>query len=219
MVSMRSLGPAARGYEYQDLYSACVLVDLALGTLVDVVVDRKLTPDDQFDDLTTIASGSARTRAQIKHTVEDRILSASVLTTEERSLRLDRLLAAARADRDGPGAGAAETTYRVILRDGPPTESVLTAVLRSADPDPGPLVPEAVSERFQSTQKRCGRACTSPRVVHAEPGTRTASSATATTRIGTAPTSSGSVNTSSWRSVLRRCRVTSCSLGHSNGFC
>jgi hypothetical protein len=149
MVLMRSLGPAARGYEYQDLYSACALVDLILSVLDKVVVDHKLTPDDRFDDLTTIASGSGRNRAQIKHTVEDRPLPASVFTTDERSLRLDRLVASARADRNSPGADAAETNYRVILPDGPPTEAVLTAVMRRAEPDPGPLIPGTMSRRFR----------------------------------------------------------------------
>jgi hypothetical protein len=48
---MASVIAAHRGYEYQDLLVACRLVDVLLGSVVQVHVDEKLTEDDRFDDL------------------------------------------------------------------------------------------------------------------------------------------------------------------------
>jgi hypothetical protein len=45
---MASLTAAHRGYEYQDLLVACRLVDMLLGTVVQVHVDEKLTVDDRL---------------------------------------------------------------------------------------------------------------------------------------------------------------------------
>ena len=50
---MSSLTAAHRGYEYQDLFVACRLVDVLLGSVVEVRVDQKLVDDDVFDDLST----------------------------------------------------------------------------------------------------------------------------------------------------------------------
>jgi hypothetical protein len=65
----------------------------------------------------------------------------ATFASDARSLRLDRLAATALADRDGPGAGAEELTFRVVLRDPRPVDSRLLAVLGPANPDPGPLLP------------------------------------------------------------------------------
>jgi PadR family transcriptional regulator len=73
---MASLTAAHRGYEYQDLLVACRLVDMLLGTVVQVHVDEKLTVDDRFDDLSTIDVDGHRERTQFKHTENaDRPLS------------------------------------------------------------------------------------------------------------------------------------------------
>jgi hypothetical protein len=47
---MASLTAAHRGFERQELLVHIVLVDMLLGTVVQVQVDEKLTLDDRFDD-------------------------------------------------------------------------------------------------------------------------------------------------------------------------
>ncbi|GGR99589.1 hypothetical protein GCM10010252_42870 [Streptomyces aureoverticillatus] len=137
---MPALQPAHRGYEYQDLLCAMRLVDLTLGTLSVVRVDEKLVPDDRFDDLTVTTASGRHERTQFKHTdSDDKQLTCQTFTNDRRGLRLDRLVAAATAYRDGPGSGV-ECLFRVILRDVRPVEERLTEVLVPATPDPGPFV-------------------------------------------------------------------------------
>ena len=64
---MPGLNPAHRGYEYQDLMTACRLVDVVLGEKQTVLVDEKLFTGDRFDDLTT-SDHRGRERTQFKHT-------------------------------------------------------------------------------------------------------------------------------------------------------
>jgi hypothetical protein len=138
---MTDLTAAHRGYEYQDLLAACRLVDVLLGSVVSVHVDEKLVVGDRFDDLTTVDTASRRDRTQFKHKDnDDRPLTLATFTTDARSLRLDRLVAAAVADREGPGATASSCTFRVVLRDAGPVDERLLAVLRPASPDPGPFL-------------------------------------------------------------------------------
>ena len=95
-----SLQAAHRGYEYQDLLSACRLVDLVLGTLSAAHIDVKQVADDRFDDLTVLTVDGRRERTQFKHTDnDDKPLAVETFTTDGRDLRLDRLVAAAVADR------------------------------------------------------------------------------------------------------------------------
>lgn len=137
-----ALTAAHRGYEYQDLLSAARLVDVMLGSLVEVRVDEKLVPDDRFDDLTTVDKQGHRQRIQIKHTDNpDRPLTLATFTGDARSLRLDRVVAAALADRVGPGVTARELSFRIVLRDAAPSDPNLAAALSPANPDPGPFLP------------------------------------------------------------------------------
>lgn len=118
--------------------TACRLVDVVLGEKQTVLVDEKLFTGDRFDDLTT-SDPSGRERTQFKHTdADDRALTLATFAGDRRDLRLDKLILAAAADKAGLGAGPAEATYRIVLRDARPTDNRLTAVLRAADPDPGP---------------------------------------------------------------------------------
>lgn len=147
---MPNLTAAHLGYEYQDLLAAARLVDVVLGTLVEAHVDEKLVPDDRFDDLTTVDTEAHRERTQFKHTEnDDQPLTLATFTGDGRSLRLDRLVATALADRDGPGAAASEWTFRIVLRDARPTSTPLLSVLRPASPDPGPLLPGMESFRMR----------------------------------------------------------------------
>lgn len=138
---MADLTAAHRGYEYQDLLTAARLVDVILCTVLEARVDEKLVADDRFDDLTTVDAAGHRERTQFKHTEQEgQPLTLATFTRDARSLRLDQLVAVALADRDGPGVGARDSTFRVVLRDARPVEKRLLAVLEPASPDPGPFL-------------------------------------------------------------------------------
>ena len=144
------LTSAHRGYEYQDLLVAARLVDVMVGAIVEIRVDDKLFQNDVFDDLTTIDTAGCRERTQIKYTSSgDHPLALATFTGDGRSLRLDRVIATALADRDGPGAHARDLSFRIVMRDTPPTDRHLLAVLEPADPDPGPLVPGMNTRRMR----------------------------------------------------------------------
>jgi hypothetical protein len=133
---------AHRGYEYQDLLVACRFVDMLLGNVIHANVDKKLVADDRFDDLTTIDAIGNRERIQFKHTDnDDRPLSLRTFTTEDRKLRLDRLIECMFLDRDGPGRDAHELTFRIILRDQAPQDQALKYFLKKVTSDPGPFLP------------------------------------------------------------------------------
>ncbi|MGX2993594.1 AAA family ATPase [Streptomyces sp. JNUCC 64] len=138
---MSDLTAAHRGYEYQDLMEAGRVVDLLLGGIARVHVDEKLVTDDRFDDLTVINADGSRERTQFKHSDEKEPLSYATFTTDDRGLRLDRLVAAAVADRDGPGAGAAAHRLRIVMRDAPPDHEALNAVMVPARSSDVPFLP------------------------------------------------------------------------------
>ncbi|MHB1787513.1 MAG: ATP-binding protein [Acidimicrobiales bacterium] len=147
---MPSLQAAHRGYEYQDLLVASRLVDLVLGTLSAAHVDVKQVGEDRFDDLTVLTVDGRRERTQFKHTDnDDKPLAVETFTTDGRDLRLDRLVVAAVADREGPGSSAADLAFRIVLRDTLPVDDALTAVLVPADPDPGPFVAGMQTRRLR----------------------------------------------------------------------
>ena len=150
LLDMASLTAAHRGYEYQDLLVACRLVDMLLGSVVQVHVDEKLTVGDRFDDLSTIDLDGRRERTQFKHTENaDRPLGLETFTTEARGLRLDFVIASILADRAGPGRDATSFSYRIVLRDSSPVDPVLTTVLSPlAGGDPGPFISGSVTRRF-----------------------------------------------------------------------
>ncbi len=143
VLAMASLTAAHRGYEYQDLLVAHRLVDMLLGTLVQVHVDEKLTVDDRFDDLSTTDIDGHRERTQFKHTENaDRSLSLTTFTTDVRGLRLDCVIKSILTDRFGPGRDATLFSYRIVLRDSSPVDPALTSVLRQlAEGDPGSFIP------------------------------------------------------------------------------
>ena len=147
---MPSLQAAHRGYEYQDLLTATRLVDLVLGTITAACVDVKQVSDDRFDDLTVITVDGVRERTQFKHTDnDDKPLTVETFTTDARGLRLDRLVAAAIADRDGPGGSAADLVFRLVLRDTRPVDETLSAFLLPASPDPGPFITGMQTRRLR----------------------------------------------------------------------
>ena len=121
-----------------------------LGSIVEIRVDEKLVPDDIFDDLTTVDETGCRERIQIKHTDNaDQALTLATFTSDARSLRLDRVISTVLADRDGPGIQAKGFSFRIVLRDAPPTDARLLSVLEQANPDPGPILPGMNSIRMR----------------------------------------------------------------------
>ena len=97
---MATLTSAHRGYEYQDLLVATRLVDVMLGSITTVHVDKKLVQHDRFDDLTTVDEAGCRERTQIKYTDNvDQALTLATFTSDARCLRLDRLMATALAEK------------------------------------------------------------------------------------------------------------------------
>ena len=146
---MTALTSAHRGYEYQDLMVAVRLVDVLLESIVEIRVDEKLVPDDRFDDLTTVDQTGHRERTQFKYTDNaDQALTLATFTNDARSLRLDRIVSAALEDRNGPGKQYGELSFRIMLSNVLPTDRRLLSVLRQANPDPGPFVPEINSVRM-----------------------------------------------------------------------
>ena len=147
---MTRLAPAHRGYEYQDLLVAARLVDVMLGSIGEIHVDEKLVADDVFDDLTTVDGTGLRHRIQIKHTdTATQPLSLATFTGNARGLRLDRIIAAALADRERSGTQGTKSSFRIVLPDAPPSDERLTAVLETAEPDPGPFLPRMHSVRMR----------------------------------------------------------------------
>ena len=147
------LTAAHRGYEYQDLLIATRLVDVMLGSVVKIHVDKKLVQDDIFDDLTTVDTTGRRERTQVKYTDRtDQSLTLATFTSDARSLRLDRVISAVLADRDGPDPRPREFSFRIVLCDTPPTDERLLAVLGPAHSDPGPFLHgmDSVRMRFHA---------------------------------------------------------------------
>lgn len=147
---MGNLQPAHRGYEFQDLMIAARSVDLLLGDLVTAQADEKLVKGDRFDDLTTVDVRANRERIQFKHRdADNHVLSLGTFTSDRRQLRFDKLVASAVADREGPGAAANSVHFRVLLRDGRPTDPELLHFLTPAPIDPGAFLPGLPTYRMQ----------------------------------------------------------------------
>lgn len=93
MASRRgNLQPAHRGYRYQDIATAYVLVRGLVDRFDEVVVDRKQVDDDRIDDLEVRANGR-RLRQQFKSSQSaTRPLSEDDFVGSGSSLRIDRLV-------------------------------------------------------------------------------------------------------------------------------
>lgn len=86
------LSAAHRGYAYQDLVAAYLLVRSLVERFESVVVDRKTVDDDRFDDIEVTAAG-ARIRRQLKSSeAASAALSYSDFNGARSSLRFDRLV-------------------------------------------------------------------------------------------------------------------------------
>ncbi|RKS04930.1 NACHT domain-containing protein [Nocardiopsis sp. Huas11] len=151
-----SLGPTHHGYFYQDLITAVALVDLLLGTAETITVDTKGFEADRFDDVNITYAGEVRLRLQIKHTTTDRKLSKETFSQDGRSLKLSKVFSSLLEDL----AKFPETTYRIVVRDQEPDDS-LAVVLKPVDPadrvaDPLPGITTA-KYRFDPSALRANK--------------------------------------------------------------
>ena len=120
-----SLRTAHMGYIYQDLVTAVALVDVLLSDASSVTADVKQVDDDLFDDLTIIGAAGGRSRIQIKHTNQDRLLSQRTFTGDGRGLRIDRVITSILRDLKENG----DSNYAILLRDGDPDDKLSTVLL------------------------------------------------------------------------------------------
>lgn len=87
-----SLQPAHRGYRYQDIATAYVLIRGLAERYDEIIVDRKLVEDDRIDDL-EVRAGGRRIRRQFKSSEDaTRPLAERDFTALRSSLRIDRLV-------------------------------------------------------------------------------------------------------------------------------
>lgn len=129
---LSSLGPAHRGYNYQDLVTAYHLASALARKYDAVTVDHKETgADDRFDDI-SVRSGSRLTRKQIKSS-ENAGLAFELrdLTTTRRNLEIDNLV---RCYRDAGDHSADE--YRLCATWREPTDAEFRSLLEPVAAEP-----------------------------------------------------------------------------------
>lgn len=127
-----ALAAAHRGYAYQDLVAAYLLVRALVERFESVVVDRKIVDDDRFDDIEVATSG-ARIRRQLKSSTDpSAALSLSDFNSAGSSLRFDRLVNTMTAE----GTRTADE-YRLSATWQPPAPSDGLAGLLVASSDSG----------------------------------------------------------------------------------
>lgn len=86
-----ALAAAHRGYAYQDLLTAYLMVQGLVAGFDQIVIDRKVVNDDRFDDVETRIAGR-RLRRQVKSSQQpDRRLTFNDFNDVRSSLRFDRL--------------------------------------------------------------------------------------------------------------------------------
>src|SRR5438128_931239 len=92
MISRGNLQPAHRGYRYQDIATAYVLVRSLIERFDRVLVDRKQVADDRIDDLEIAARGVV-VRRQFKSSEDpNRPIGSADFTGADSTLRIDRLV-------------------------------------------------------------------------------------------------------------------------------
>ncbi len=127
-----ALAAAHRGYAYQDLVAAYLLVRALVERFESVVVDRKIVDDDRFDDIEVAASG-ARFRLQLKSSADPSVaLRLSDFNSDGSSLRFDRLVNTMTAE----GTRSADE-YRLSATWQPPAPNDGLASLLVASSDSG----------------------------------------------------------------------------------
>lgn len=117
--SMATLGPAHKGYLYQDIASAYFLGRSLVEPVRTTTVDWKFHPDDRFDDLLVVQDDGRRVRRQFKHSVSPAPFERSHLNSDRSDLKLDRLIRSWRQD----SAGVRAQEYRICVTWLVPTEA------------------------------------------------------------------------------------------------
>ena len=91
-VQAGALSAAHRGYAYQDLFTAYLLVQGLVAGFEQIVIDKKVVNDDRFDDVETRIDGR-RLRRQVKSSQRsDRRLTFDDFNDVKSTLRFDRLV-------------------------------------------------------------------------------------------------------------------------------
>ena len=141
---------AHQGYKYQDQLTAMRLVDVMLGTIKVMRVDKKLTPSDIFDDLSTEDNHGRREHVQIKYTARSsRVLTWSDVTVSNRIAPLVPMISSVIAERKRHPFHFDKLSFRIILCHLPPKDRRLTELLKPANPDPGSFIANMRSTRMQ----------------------------------------------------------------------
>lgn len=138
-----NLQPAHRGYRYQDIATAYVLVRALVERYDEVIVDRKQVEDDRIDDL-EVRLGGRRVRRQFKSSQDaTRPLSEDDFTASGSSLRIDRLVLT-----HVRGAPAPGDEYRLCATWAPPSGD---------DPLSSRLEPVAAASTLEGWPTQCFR--------------------------------------------------------------
>ena len=95
---MATLGPAHKGYLYQDIASAYFLGRSLVEGVHATTVDWKFHPNDRFDDLLITYEDGCRVRRQFKHSESAIAFERSHLNSNRSDLRLDELVRSWRQD-------------------------------------------------------------------------------------------------------------------------
>jgi hypothetical protein len=86
------LRSAHRGYEYQDVATTYFMVHSLINQSGNIVVDRKLFPNDRFDDL-SISDKNGVVRRQFKNSDNSgRVLESTDFTQDTYKIRIDHLI-------------------------------------------------------------------------------------------------------------------------------
>jgi len=127
-----NLQPAHKGYRYQDIATAYVLVRSLVDGYNEVVVDRKQVEDDRIDDL-EVRTRSGRVRRQFKSSENlHRCLAADDFILSNSSLRIDRLVLT-----HVRGSSGVDTEYRLCATWGTPaSDDSLIAMLEPVTAPP-----------------------------------------------------------------------------------
>ena len=115
---MATLGPAHKGYLYQDIASAYFLGRSLVEGVRATTVDWKFHPNDRFDDLLIAFEDGRRVRRQFKHSESAIIFERSHLNSNRYDLRLDELVRSWRQD----PAKVRANEYRICVTWRVPTD-------------------------------------------------------------------------------------------------
>lgn len=147
---MHSRVPMFRGYEYQDLITAILAVDVMLGEAVRIRVDQGFHDDDRFDDITLNRSDGMLQRIQVKHRSDGTtpFPLADFISDSRRKLSVDKLIQSAIRTRSLKQVAASDFEFRILLFDSPPVDERLLHCLVPINKSTESIIPSASTQRF-----------------------------------------------------------------------